>query len=520
MHAVVALALPAVEAFDLAIPAQVFGDPGLPERYSFTVCAPAPGLVPCTTGYALHTGHGLEALAAADTIVVPGYLPLEDPGEQVCSALRQAAARGARVVSVCTGAFALAAAGLLDHRRAATHWQYAGELAARYPAVKVDPDVLWVDEGPLLTSAGLAAGIDLCIQLVRSDYGSDAAVGVARRMVVAPHREGGQAQWIERPVPPPGEGLAATCAWAMEHLAEPLTVADLARHAGWAPRTLARRFIAETGLAPLRWVIAARVREARRLLEVTDLPVEDVAVRAGLGTAANLRLHLARDAGTTPTAYRAAYQGRIRSREGTPIQAGSLRYRADPAARRRGGPADDGVMSNITPLLDRNRAFAETDARQNVPRSRSSRGRTSTSSPASTAGSIRRRSWGSSWVSARAAQHRRPGDPGRHRDIAYASYLVKSKAPEGPWFEVAVIHHTDCGSALLADDELRHGFAQRIGVDERTLAETPVLDPARTVQTDVQRVLWAEEIPPTSGFRPRLRRRDGPRDHRRDAKAG
>ena len=309
MHAVVALALPAVEAFDLAIPAQVFGDPGLPERYSFTVCTPAPGLVPCTTGYALHTGHGLEALAAADTIVVPGYLPLEDPGEQVCSALRQAAARGARVVSVCTGAFALAAAGLLDHRRAATHWQYAGELAARYPAVKVDPDVLWVDEGPLLTSAGLAAGIDLCIQLVRSDYGSDAAVGVARRMVVAPHRDGGQAQWIERPVPPPGEGLAATCAWAMEHLAEPLTVADLARHAGWAPRTLARRFIAETGLAPLRWVIAARVREARRLLEVTDLPVEDVAVRAGLGTAANLRLHLARDAGTTPTAYRAAYQG-------------------------------------------------------------------------------------------------------------------------------------------------------------------------------------------------------------------
>jgi transcriptional regulator GlxA family with amidase domain len=240
---------------------------------------------------------------------VPGYLPLEDPGERVCSALRQAAARGARVVSVCTGAFALAAAGLLDHRRAATHWQYAGELAARYPAVKVDPDVLWVDEGPLLTSAGLAAGIDLCIQLVRSDYGSDAAVGVARRMVVAPHREGGQAQWIERPVPPPGEGLAATCAWAMEHLAEPLTVADLARHAGWAPRTLARRFVAETGLAPLRWVIAARVREARRLLEVTDLPVEDVAVRAGLGTAANLRLHLARDAGTTPTAYRSAYQG-------------------------------------------------------------------------------------------------------------------------------------------------------------------------------------------------------------------
>jgi transcriptional regulator GlxA family with amidase domain len=310
VHAVVALALPAVEAFDLAIPAQVFGDPGLPSRYTFTVCAPAPGLVPCTTGYGLHAEHGLEVLPAADTIVVPGYLPLENPGEQVCSALRQAVARGARVVSVCTGAFALAAAGLLDHRRAATHWQYADELAARYPAVKVDADVLWVDEGLVLTSAGLAAGIDLCIQLVRSDYGSEAAVSVARRMVVAPHREGGQAQWIDRPVPPPGEGLAATCAWALEHLAEPLTVADLARHAGWAPRTFARRFVAETGMAPLRWLTAARLREARRLLEASDLPVDDVAARSGFGNAANLRLHLARDAGTTPTAYRATYQGR------------------------------------------------------------------------------------------------------------------------------------------------------------------------------------------------------------------
>lgn len=309
MHAVVALALPAVEAFDLAIPAQVFGDARQAGQYSFTVCAPAPGLVASTTGYAVHAGHGLDALASADTVVVPGYLPLNDPGEEVCAALRQAAARGARVVSVCTGAFALAAAGLLDNRRAATHWNYADELAARYPAVKVDADVLWVDEGTVLTSAGLAAGIDLCVQLVRADHGSDAAVSVARYMVVAPHRDGGQAQWLERPVPPPGQSLAATCAWALEHLAEPLTVAVLARHAGWAPRTFARHFAAETGMAPVRWITAARVREARRLLEVTDLPVEDVAARSGLGTAANLRVHLARDAGTTPTAYRAAYRG-------------------------------------------------------------------------------------------------------------------------------------------------------------------------------------------------------------------
>ena len=310
MHAVVALALPTVEAFDLAIPAQVFADPGLPRRYEFTVCAPDAGLVRSTAGFSVQAEHGLEALAAADTVVVPGYLPLDDPGERVCSALRQAADRGARMVSVCTGAFALAAAGLLDHRRATTHWQYAGLLTARYPAVKVDPDVLWVDEGAVLTSAGLAAGIDLCVQLVRADHGSEAAVTVARRMVVAPHRDGGQAQWLERPVPAPGEGLAATCQWALEHLADRLTVADLARHAGWAPRSFARRFAAETGMAPMHWLAAARIREARRLLEATDLPVDIIAARCGLGTAANLRLHLARDAGATPTAYRAAYQGR------------------------------------------------------------------------------------------------------------------------------------------------------------------------------------------------------------------
>jgi len=306
---VVALALPAVETFDLAIPAQVFADPGLPRRYEFTVCAPAPGLVPSTAGFSVHVERGLDALAEADTVVVPGYLPLDGPGDQVCDALRAAAARGARMVSVCTGAFALAAAGLLDDRQATTHWQYAGDLAARYPAVKVDPDVLWVDEGDVLTSAGLASGIDLCVQLVRADHGSEAAIAVARRMVVAPYREGGQAQWLERPLPAPAEGLAPTFRWALEHLGDPLTVADLARHAGWAPRTLARQFAKQTGVTPLRWLAAARIREARRLLEATDLAVETIAARCGLGSAANLRLHLARDAGTTPTAYRAAYRG-------------------------------------------------------------------------------------------------------------------------------------------------------------------------------------------------------------------
>jgi transcriptional regulator GlxA family with amidase domain len=316
MHRVVALALPTVEAFDLAIPAQVFADPGLPKRYEFSVCSTSAGLVRSTAGFCVQAEHGLDALATADTVIVPGFYPLDDPGEPACVALRQAAARGARIVSVCTGAFALAAAGLLDHLRATTHWQYTGDLAARFPAVKIDPDVLWVDEGSVLTSAGLAAGIDLCLQLVRADHGSEVAVSVARRMVVAPHREGGQAQWLERPLPPAGEGLAETCQWALEHLAEPLSVADLARHAGWAPRTLARHFAAETGLAPLRWLAAARIREARRLLEATDLPVDVIAARCGLGTAANLRVHLARDAGVTPTAYRAAYRGNL-------IEAGS-----------------------------------------------------------------------------------------------------------------------------------------------------------------------------------------------------
>jgi AraC family transcriptional activator FtrA len=257
----------------------------------------------------VQASFGLEALDVADTVVVPGYAPHAEPPASVLEALRAVADRGARVVSVCTGAFALAAAGLLDGRRATTHWKDADELATRYPDVDVDADVLYVDAGAVLTSAGVAAGIDLCLHLVRADFGEQAAARIARRMVVAPHRDGGQAQLLQRPLPSRGTGLAATCAWALERLAEPLTVADLAHHAGWAPRTFVRRFRAETGTAPLRWLIAQRLLEARRLLEVTDLPVEHVAARCGLGTAANLRLHLARDAATTPTAYRRAYQG-------------------------------------------------------------------------------------------------------------------------------------------------------------------------------------------------------------------
>jgi transcriptional regulator GlxA family with amidase domain len=313
MHRVVALALPDVVAFDLAIPAQVFGHEDERQLYSFAVCAAEPGLVPTTTGYAIHAAEGLEALLSADTIVVPGFSPLADPPASVCDALRAAAGNGARVVSVCTGAFALAAAGLLDGKRATTHWRNAQRLQTLHPAVAVDAGVLYIDEGSVSTSAGVAAGIDLCLHLVRRDYGTEAANRIARRMVVAPHREGGQAQFIERPVAAPLTHFAETCVWARQHLAEPLTVVDMAAHAGWAPSSFARKFLADAGTTPLRWLTSQRIAEACRLLETTDLTVQAVAARTGLGTAANFRLHFMRELNTTPSSYRRLYQGRNRS---------------------------------------------------------------------------------------------------------------------------------------------------------------------------------------------------------------
>jgi transcriptional regulator GlxA family with amidase domain len=310
MHRVVALAVPEVVAFDLSIPAQIFGHREARDLYEFTVCAERPGRVASTTGFAIEAAADLSALRDADTIVVPGYMPTDDPGAAVGEALREAAARGARVTSVCVGAFALAAAGLLDGRRATTHWQHADELAARYPEAQVDPDVLYVDEGQVLTSAGVAAGIDLCLHMVDIDHGSAVAGDVARRMVAAMHRPGGQAQFIRRELPAGGSGLTATCEWAIAELARPITIAELAEHAHVSPRTLARRFVEETGLTPIRWLTEQRLLEARRLLEATDIPVEEVALRCGLGTAANLRLHLGREAGTTPTAYRRAFRAR------------------------------------------------------------------------------------------------------------------------------------------------------------------------------------------------------------------
>jgi transcriptional regulator GlxA family with amidase domain len=305
MHRIVALAVPEVVAFDLSVPAQVFGHRDEQDRYEFTVAAQRPGPVPTTTGFTIAATAGLEALAEADTVVVPGFFPLDAPPEPVLDALRAAPGR---LVSVCTGAFALAAAGLLDGRTATTHWRDADELRTRFPKIDVRPDVLYVDEGRVLTSAGVAAAIDLCLHIFRTDHGADQAARVARRMVVAPHRAGGQAQFVDRPIPQ-GHGLAETCAWAVRRLAEPTTVDDMARHAGYAPRTFARHFRAETGMSPLRWLTAQRLLEARRLLEATDYSIDEVASRCGLGTAANLRLHLARESATTPSAYRTAFRG-------------------------------------------------------------------------------------------------------------------------------------------------------------------------------------------------------------------
>jgi transcriptional regulator GlxA family with amidase domain len=311
MHRVVALCLDGLVAFDLTAPAQAFGlaaRPGGDPLYRFSTCSVDGAEVATTSGFGVSPQAGLGALRRAETIVVPGYAALLDPPPApALAALAAAGRRGARVLSVCTGAFALAHAGLLDGRRAATHWGWAGELARRFPAVAVDADALFVDEGEVLTSAGLSAGIDLSLHVIRKDFGVAAGERVARHMVAAPHREGGQAQFAKRASVDAGGSFEATRRWAAERLAEPLDVAAMSAHAGVSPRTFARRFREETGTTPLQWLLAQRVLEARRLLEESELPVEAIAWRCGFGNAASLREHFRRITATTPTAYRRAF---------------------------------------------------------------------------------------------------------------------------------------------------------------------------------------------------------------------
>ncbi|WP_077799930.1 GlxA family transcriptional regulator [Streptomyces sp. JHA26] len=309
LRRVAVLVLEGAKPLDVGIPAQVFTTrASMP--YEVRVCGAAPGLVTGGDGLSYHVAHGLDALAWADVVFLPGYRfpDREDPPPAVVDALVAAHDGGARLAAISTGAFALAATGLLDGRRATTHWHYTRALAARHPRVRVDENVLFVDEGRVLTSAGAASGIDLCLHILRGDLGVAASNHAARRLVAAPYRSGGQAQYVPRSVPEPlGERFAATREWALHRLGEPLTLETLARHAAVSPRTLSRRFVEDTGYTPMQWVMRARVDMARELLERSQRSVEQIADDVGLGTATNLRLHFQRILGTTPTQYRRTF---------------------------------------------------------------------------------------------------------------------------------------------------------------------------------------------------------------------
>ncbi|MDK1344524.1 helix-turn-helix domain-containing protein [Streptomyces sp. 378] len=277
--------------------------------YDLAVCGPAAVRV---GRFRLEPDAGLDRLRHADTVIVPGWADIdEDPPAPLVDAVREAHEAGARVASLCTGAFVLAAAGLLDGRRATTHWAHTEALADRHPGVEVEPDVLYVDNGSVLTSAGKAAALDLCLHLVRLDLGSSVANAVARRLVVPPHRAGGQAQFVTAPVPDQDDHpLAVLLPWAIERLDQPLTVQDLARRAGMSSRHLGRHFRAVTGTTPLQWLLTQRIRHAQELLEKSDDSVDSIATATGMGTATTLRRHFNRTVGVPPDAYRRTFRSR------------------------------------------------------------------------------------------------------------------------------------------------------------------------------------------------------------------
>jgi transcriptional regulator GlxA family with amidase domain len=313
-RSVAAVVLPGVVTFDLACVLLMFGRGPRPqhmaERYDLRLCGVRRGWVPTADGFSLGVEHGLVEVPRADTVLVVGYDSAvhRPPPATVLVALREAAANGARIGSVCVGTFALGHAGLLDRRRCTTHWAAADDLARQFPAAQVSPDALYVEDGPILTSAGAAAGLDLCLHIVRTDHGAEAAAELARWGVAAPHRDGGQAQFIRRPVSSGlGTSTAATREWALQNLDQPLTVTDLATHACCGERTLSRRFLAETGQTPKQWLITARLQRARELLEITDLPIEQVAQKAGFPSAGALRDCFGAGLATTPTAYRRTF---------------------------------------------------------------------------------------------------------------------------------------------------------------------------------------------------------------------
>ncbi|MDQ1018476.1 GlxA family transcriptional regulator [Streptomyces afghaniensis] len=317
-HRVVVLALDGLLPFELGIPHRIFGRPkdALGRRlYEVVTCSVRPpGLVETDADFAVHVAHGPETLADADTVIVPASYelgPVYDEGvltDELAAALALLRP-GTRLASICTGVYVLAAAGLLDGRPATTHWADAARLQRLFPEVRVDPDVLFIDDGDVLTSAGVAAGIDLCLHIVRRDHGAAVANDVARRTVVPPHRDGGQAQYIERPVPDPQQASTTTArAWALGRLHEPIQLRDMAAQESMSVRTFTRRFREETGVSPGQWLTQQRVERARHLLETTDRSVDQVARDAGFGTAQSMRQHLQAALGVTPTAYRRTFR--------------------------------------------------------------------------------------------------------------------------------------------------------------------------------------------------------------------
>jgi transcriptional regulator GlxA family with amidase domain len=314
-HRVVTVASDQLALFELGVPVEVFGidRPDLVDPwYEHVICSADPNPLRASSGITVNVDHGLDVLRKADTIIVAGWPMTRStpPQTELLAGLNAAHKRGARLVSICSGAFVLAAAGLLDGRPATTHWMHAAELTRRYPSVRVNPDVLFVDDGSILTSAGTAGGIDLCLHLVRLDHGARIANAVARRMVVAPHRDGGQAQFIESPV---GEiddnnSLADLLPWMIEHLDQPLTIEELAERAMTSPRTFARRFNAVVGQTPHQWLLAQRVLLAQELLESTDDPIDAIAARCGFGAASALRIHFQRAVKASPNSYRRAFR--------------------------------------------------------------------------------------------------------------------------------------------------------------------------------------------------------------------
>ena len=312
-HTVAVVVYDDVALFELGVACDIFGtsitaSSGQP-LYCLSICGPAPSVM-TDAGFRMEVPHGLDMVHASQTVVV---LPTLTPGSvpaEVLEALRLARARGRRLLSLCTGASVLAAAGLLDGHAATTHWSECAELARQYPRVKVDPKVLFIDDGDLLTSAGSAASLDLCLHVVQRDYGTEIATTVARDLVVPLYRPGGQAQYIETPMPVLADGdlFTDTLGWLRAHLDEPVTVSDLAARSAMSPRTFARRFLASTGATPLAWIVRERVRLAQRLLETSDLPIDVVARTSGFGSPDNLRKHFGRALGTTPQAYRRTFR--------------------------------------------------------------------------------------------------------------------------------------------------------------------------------------------------------------------